>query len=166
MNHQPPVAPPQHGTPASTPQPSLYEFATEQEKLWQSVIANQALHRELLDGHKKLVELIAMLEHPAQLSPLGFTQQQQVIEDRERWEWATRSIGLYNPAGAPGNVQFNGAGTATAADAFIVPAGKLLVVPISAQTIECASMAALGAGQSHYAFLFRFFSVQPAYLGG
>lgn len=162
MNHEPPVPPGQH----TEGQPSLYEFAAEQQKLWQSIVAGQALHRELLEAHHKMLSLITAMETPAQCIPVAFTNVQPVVEDRERWEWATRSIGLLNPAGAAGTVQFSGIGSATAADALIVPVGKLLVVPISAQTIELATMAALGAGQSHYCFLFRFFTVQAAYLGG
>lgn len=161
-NHAPPVHPSQH----TAGQPSAYDVAGEQQKLWESILANQATHRRMVDQVGELTELIAMIKEPAQCIPVGFTQGNTTIEDREKVQFATRSIGLFNPPGAPGNVQFSGIGSASAADSLIVAAGKLLVVPISAQMVELSTSAVLGAGQSHYCFFFRFFSVQPAFYGG
>lgn len=132
--------------------------------MWEAMLGHQAATRQLVARHQDLLELLQRIETPATFEPIQLTAVNNPIESGAHTE-RTLSIGLYNPQNV-GPVQFSVQGSASAADAFVLAAGKLIVLPISAGIVEIGTNVALGAGQSLYCFLLRYKTVQPAFLGG
>jgi hypothetical protein len=176
FDHQDPESTlaPAHSRPS--PQPTFPEAqAVEQEPihLQDLLVQHRVATRQLLDAHGRLTHHLARLERPAQLDPVILTPEELIVEVRERVQLPTLSVGLLNPSDPAENPQaatvyWSGIGSATAAAyAHPVPAGKLLVLPVAASVIEVGvDPAKIAAGQQVVCFLMRFFTVQPAYLGG
>ena len=115
-----------------------------------------------------------MMETPAQMttvvlnSPSGPYQGSYVAELREQVAMPTLSVGvlnpIYNPAGV--NIYWSTTGSAKPGQyAFSCPAGCLMVLPVSAQVIEVGADPAVLLTNQAVVFVFRYYTVQPAFLG-
>jgi hypothetical protein len=156
-----------HTTPATELDPNAPRNVLE------LLAAHRATSHQLLEAHAEMVSILHRLKQPAQMETIvlgltGQTDQQiaPVYESRERFENPTLSIGVFNPN--PITVYFSGIGTASATTRSpSCPPNTMLVLPISASTIElaCDVTDLTTLGENAVVFLLRFFTVQAAYLG-
>ena len=121
---------------------------------------------ERLDANqRRLLELLDVLQRPAQIGIHRLTASKPIDYDKPSAEARTLSIGIYNPTGIKIYMGIGG-GTASAAAEAIPSAPKsLLVLPIPVAQLEIgADPADLVAGDA-ICFTFRWDTVQPASLG-
>jgi hypothetical protein len=112
---------------------------------------------------EEIRDLAAPLREPAQLTTVPLT----ATERRKRLPeigLTTASIAILNPTGVPVLLGIGG-GAATSQDrAIAIPPESLLVLPVSAGEVEIGTEAELGSDTA-IVHVFRYRSVQPAFLG-
>jgi hypothetical protein len=138
--------------------------APVQRIMWEQLVAQNAATHQLLSGHERLVDLIERMSRPAQMDCIVLTPAQPTVESREKSGETVLSIGILNPNNI--NIYFSGTGTASAITRSpAAPPTSLIVLPIMAQMIEIAANPTDLGANTAICFLFRFFTVQPAFLG-
>lgn len=152
-------------TPHTRPTVELDPHAPD--SLLEALVAHHAATSQLLSQHDRLVDLVERLSTPAQVETVVINDRnngQYTVESRERYELPVLSIGLLNPTSI--NIYFSGVGTASATTrAFAAPPNALIILPISAQMIEIAANPTDLGVNTAVVFLFRYFTVQPAFIG-
>jgi hypothetical protein len=125
------------------------------------------VHDELTELRRmlgKLCELAAPLTEPAQPTFITLTAQTPRKRAYERG-LTTASFGVLNTTGVTVLVGIGGEPATTQARAIAVPPESLLVLPVAVGEVEIATEAALGEDTA-VVHLFRYRTVQPAFLGG
>lgn len=147
---------------ATVPPASLYD-ASPNDVLTALRAATAAMH----DSNSRLVAALEDIAQPAQMETVVLNPGNNgsyVYESRERFESPVMSIGLLNPNGI--TIYFSTVGSAAAGmRSPSAPPNSLIVLPISAQMIEVGANPTDLAANTAIVFLFRYFTVQPAFLG-
>lgn len=139
-----------------------------QQIVWETLIAHAASAQQLREAHDRLMDRLAAMETPAQFDTVVLNSSDlpgvYTKELRERVQQPTLSLGVLNPNSI--NVYFSPTGTASpTARAFSVPPNAMLVLPISAQQVEVGCVPTDLGANTAVVFLWRYFTVQPAFLG-
>lgn len=142
-----------------------------QQLVWETLIAHQAAAAQMQQAHDRLMDRLSAMEEPAQFETVvlneligGTPSGTYTKELREKVQRPSLSIGILNPNSV--TIFFSPIGSATAAArAYSVPPNCLLVLPMSVQWLEVGADPTVLLANAAVVFVWRYFTVQPAFLG-